>query len=206
MKKRLKKSERHRQILENAAHVFATQGYEGAKTREIAEACEINEALLYRHFPSKLELFREVINSIHDDIATLAKNVLSVESGGLPTLKKVIAALIKSIEDKPDYYANTLHSLAESIKDPEIHDLIFNRIKGHNAFLTRLIEQGIKEGTIRSDINPVEFSSLLLSLGYAFMIVESAGIKESLQPCEIRTLFDLILDIMIVPTDSSGTP
>lgn len=60
-KKRISGAERRTIILEAARRVFASQGYEGAKTLDIAKAAQVSEALVYRHFPSKLALYRAVL-------------------------------------------------------------------------------------------------------------------------------------------------
>lgn len=50
-------------ILLSAARVFAETGYRGATTRRIAQAADVNEVTLFRHFGSKSELIREAIGS-----------------------------------------------------------------------------------------------------------------------------------------------
>lgn len=52
---------RRQQIAVAARHVFATQGLAGAKTREIAEAANVTETILYRHFASKQEIFEAAV-------------------------------------------------------------------------------------------------------------------------------------------------
>ena len=47
---------RQEQILEAAAIVFSTKGYERATTREIAEAADVSEGTLYNYFDNKIEL------------------------------------------------------------------------------------------------------------------------------------------------------
>lgn len=44
-----------------AGAVFAERGYAGARTREIAERAGLTEKTLFRHFPSKVELFRAAV-------------------------------------------------------------------------------------------------------------------------------------------------
>ena len=48
-------------LLEGARAVFTEKGYGGASTREIADQAEVSEALLFRHFKTKANLFNEAI-------------------------------------------------------------------------------------------------------------------------------------------------
>jgi AcrR family transcriptional regulator len=59
--KRVPGAERRRLILSSAAEVFQTSGFDGARIKEIAERAGIAEAMIYRHFPSKQDLFNEAI-------------------------------------------------------------------------------------------------------------------------------------------------
>jgi AcrR family transcriptional regulator len=58
---RLSALDRRRQIMRSASGLFARRGYRGTTTREIAERAGINEALLFRHFPSKAKLYWTII-------------------------------------------------------------------------------------------------------------------------------------------------
>src|SRR5690348_17637373 len=54
---------RRKQILRAATQLFSVQGFDGTTTREIAEAAGVNEAIIFRHFASKEELYWAVVNA-----------------------------------------------------------------------------------------------------------------------------------------------
>ena len=60
---RIPAGERRRQILAVATTLFARQGFQGTKTREISEKARVNEAILFRHFPTKEELYWAVLDA-----------------------------------------------------------------------------------------------------------------------------------------------
>jgi TetR/AcrR family transcriptional regulator, transcriptional repressor of aconitase len=57
---RLYGDERRKAIFRAAVPLFARKGFAGTTTRELAEAAGISEALLFKHFPSKQSLYREI--------------------------------------------------------------------------------------------------------------------------------------------------
>jgi AcrR family transcriptional regulator len=57
-------AERRTQIVNSARDMFVRYGYSGTRTRHIAEAAGVTEAVLYQHFPSKEALFEEAIVSV----------------------------------------------------------------------------------------------------------------------------------------------
>jgi TetR/AcrR family transcriptional regulator, transcriptional repressor of aconitase len=58
---RLDSDERRKAIVAAALPLFARKGFAGTTTRELAEAANISEALLFKHFPSKQKLYGEIL-------------------------------------------------------------------------------------------------------------------------------------------------
>jgi len=58
---RLDSDDRRRAIVMAAVPLFARNGFAGTTTRELAAAAGVSEALLFRHFPSKQSLYREIL-------------------------------------------------------------------------------------------------------------------------------------------------
>jgi len=67
---RLSSSDRRKQILEVATELFARNGFDGVTTRQVADAAGITEAMVFRHFATKDDLYWEVLSakSAPDDI------------------------------------------------------------------------------------------------------------------------------------------
>lgn len=53
---------RHDELLQAALELFAANGYDGASTRSIAEQTGVTEAVLFKHFPTKRDLFLAVLD------------------------------------------------------------------------------------------------------------------------------------------------
>src|SRR3990172_1476576 len=60
-RKRVSGQDRRRQILNVAMKLFARQGYQGTTTQQIAQKAGVNEAIIFRHFPRKEDLYWAVI-------------------------------------------------------------------------------------------------------------------------------------------------
>ena len=50
-------------ILASAAGMFATFGYNGVSTRDIATSAGVNEVTIYRHYPRKRDLYVAVLDA-----------------------------------------------------------------------------------------------------------------------------------------------
>ncbi|MBL8148919.1 MAG: TetR/AcrR family transcriptional regulator [Blastocatellia bacterium] len=61
-RKRMSGEDRRRAILESAMSVFSIKGFNGATTKEIAKKVGVSEAIIFRHFPTKQDLYSATLN------------------------------------------------------------------------------------------------------------------------------------------------
>jgi AcrR family transcriptional regulator len=62
----LSRPERQETILRGAAHAFAQSGYAATSMEDVAAASGITKLIVYRHFESKEELYRAVLQRVAD--------------------------------------------------------------------------------------------------------------------------------------------
>ena len=59
---RMPAEDRRRQIIGVAIRLFSQKGFRGTTTKEIAAAAGVNEAIIFRHFVTKSELYSAMID------------------------------------------------------------------------------------------------------------------------------------------------
>jgi AcrR family transcriptional regulator len=59
---RMSGENRRRQIVVVAAELFASKGFSGTTTKEIAEGAGVSEAIIFRHFASKDKLYAAILD------------------------------------------------------------------------------------------------------------------------------------------------
>ena len=100
---------RREQILDEATKLFSHRGYQATSIRVIADACEITEAAIYRHFKSKDDLYVSVIGKKakqHDIESTLKEHA---HQGSIEDILGIVAR----------------HILSLAATDPELMTLMF---------------------------------------------------------------------------------
>lgn len=119
-KVREKTTARRQDILSAAEKVFSKKGFKGATTKELAAKAGIHEAVLFRHFPNKRELYREAVE------AKLARN----RPGALEQMGKSA----ESRDDRGFFEALALGLLTRFEEDPSIPRLIlYSALEEHEA-------------------------------------------------------------------------
>jgi AcrR family transcriptional regulator len=163
---RIPAGERRRQILDVATSLFARQGFQGTKTREISEKARVNEAILFRHFPSKEALYWAVLDEKCKARRGFAQ-LQSLLSSGQPA-PEVFAAIAEGI-------------LQRNLDDASVFRLwLFSGLENHRLYrrfyraymadyydvLAGYIRRQIRAGTFRA-VDP-----LLAARGFLGMLLD----------------------------------
>ena len=149
-RERMSGTERRTQILHAARRVFSLSGYDRAKTLEIAREAKVSEALVYRHFPSKLALYRAVLRQIirEQDENLQALGIHAPGARGIvTTLKAYFTAVVMEPEGVMQVgFRMTLASLAA---DGNFASLIYRRSQRRTV---KIIEAAHREAREAGDI------------------------------------------------------
>lgn len=93
-------------LLEAGAHMFGTSGYAGATTDAIAEKAGVSMSVLFRHFPTKSDLYREaVIQPFVESMRSFAEqweNTLGQPADARVIMREVISDLYDHLRTHED--------------------------------------------------------------------------------------------------------
>lgn len=137
---RMSREDRRTQILEAALDVFTENGYNKATTKGIANAAEISEVTLFRHFESKKEIFKEAIEPIL--ISTLEKTI--VDAQDLDPMENLRYIFIERLKIVNKYKKVIKLILMESEINPEISSINFIKKT------TKMLKQSIKKSGLNN--------------------------------------------------------
>ena len=171
MKERLSGEERRQQIVEAAIDLFSRKGFRGTTTREIAEAAGISEAMIFKHFATKQELYSAIIEAKSETEELLASAARAASRKDDPgVFRSVGLKMMEQTEKDPSLMRLLLFSALEG---HELSDIFFgSRVKRLHEFLSNYIRARIEEGAFR----PVD--SLVAARGFIGMTVHYLLIHE----------------------------
>ena len=96
-------------ILDAAAEVFATRGFHGASTQDIADVLGIKQASLYYYFPSKEVALEEVCLRGAEGHLETAISIASALDAARDKVRRLIAAHLASLLDRRPYVRTFLN-------------------------------------------------------------------------------------------------
>ena len=122
------------EILASARNLIMSGGYNGFSYADISEVVGIRKASIHHHFPSKVDLVRELVKRYREDgqanVAALEQNV----PNALDILKVYANHWTKCIEDASRPYC-VCALLASELPDHK-HRFTYNVIFGHKPKVT----------------------------------------------------------------------
>lgn len=171
MKERLSAEERRRQIVEAAVELFSRKGFRGTRTREIAEAAGISEAMIFKHFATKRDLYSAMIEAKCATEELLARAAIAAKNhDDAGVLRAVGLKMIEQTEADPSLMRLLLFSALEG---HELSDIFFeSRVKTLHEFLSNYIRKRIEEKRFRS------MDALIVARGFIGMVVHYLLIHE----------------------------
>ncbi|UUV28667.1 TetR/AcrR family transcriptional regulator [Amycolatopsis roodepoortensis] len=124
--RRMPRAERREQILDAATRAFARTGYAATGLDDVAAEAGITRVLLYRHFDSKGDMYRAVLDRACARLGTAVGSEGDYDEGSLP-------ALMRSAADDPDGFRLLFR---HAVREPEFRDVV-DGIRSASAEVTR---------------------------------------------------------------------
>ncbi len=149
---------RRKQILQTAVDIFSRRGFSGTTTKEIARAAGVSEAMVFRHFSTKSEIYDAILESkdCQDGVRfPWQENAL-------------IGEAIRNKDDYAVFYNLALNALTKQQSDEAFMRLLFySALEEHELaerffsefianlyeFIGAYIEERQRDGALR-EINP----------------------------------------------------
>jgi TetR/AcrR family transcriptional regulator len=109
--------ERRQHFIDAALRLFSSSGFRGTSTRKIAEAAGVSEALLFRHFPSKADLYAAILqqkareSGFARQFVTLRRLARRADDWAL--VQYLVRAILASYARDPDFERLMLYAALE---------------------------------------------------------------------------------------------
>jgi AcrR family transcriptional regulator len=196
-------SHRKKQILATAMKLFSEQGFDGTSTREIAQAAGVNEALIFRHFRTKEDLFWAVLSDRVERRGRNRRMRELVRSQG--DFREVLVAIAETLLDRTEDDAAVTRLLFYSaLRNRELSNRFFQTY-GQEKFemLASLIRAGIGAGHFRK-VNPVTAARAFLGMiVYDYLVEEVFGVPHA-QALSKRELAVELVSIFLRGISTNG--
>lgn len=143
----MSRDDRRAQILSIAQELFARDGFHHVSMDDIAEGAEVSKPVLYRHFPSKLDLYLAVVDQRGEELVSAvdAEVARAAAPGSPPSGYEVVRAIIEAYVAFVENAGDTVELLFES--DVTRDAAVRARVEHASHLAARTVCRGLEELT-----------------------------------------------------------
>src|SRR5271170_2570502 len=157
--------DRRKSLLQAAFDVNASSGFEGLRTRAVAERAGANIATLHYYFPTKQALIEGLALFLSGIFATL--HAPAPPSTGRPALDHLRQEFIDSrfYHERYPELGVVLQELAlRANRDPAVKAAMDVLVASWRSWIESIVRGGIAEGTFRQDLDPQHTIPMLMAV------------------------------------------
>lgn len=172
-------------ILDAARRRFERFGFRRTGVTEIARDAGVAAGTLYRYFPSKEDMFLQVLDAENDEWLASARRALDAPGSAIERIARLGAASVEFNAGSALFRA-VIDCDTEIIAAPLLEPIAQRVREQTAAMMAEVLREGVDEGSLRS-IDPEKTALVLYLAGQALFNQPQGGYQE-LAP----TLFDVL--------------
>jgi AcrR family transcriptional regulator len=134
-------------VLAAARREFAAHGFAGASVDRIAAAARLNKAMIYYHFRSKAELYREILRDMFGAASARIRDLASSPLGPEEKVRRFVDAIAIEAEARPHFPPIWFREIADGGKHLDEPTLM--EIAGIVRVLAGCIGEGVRTGAFK---------------------------------------------------------
>jgi AcrR family transcriptional regulator len=172
---------REKEIIAATRALFDQRGVRDAQIEDIARAVGINRAIVYRHFTGKEELFALTLVGYLDELRVALEEAAAAAAEPSERLAALVGAFVEYGVAHPAFVdcAQTLmRRTGPELLDEMSEGAVFRLGRGISsclATLTRVLEEGVADGSFRVD-DPILLANTLYASGLGALQLARVGI------------------------------
>jgi AcrR family transcriptional regulator len=189
---------RRNEIVDAAEKLFFSRGYDNVTMDDLAKELEMSRGALYLSFKNKGDIYAAIAIRASKIVSRMFREINQAGMTGVEKIRSVGSVYYEFYKKYTGYYMAYYHTgMFDPDGSPDLEELKNIRI---NSFcvVVEAVKGGMKDGTIREDIDPEAATLVMLSMSnnalnlspVTRMYLESYGLTQ-------ETLYECTLEMMI---------
>ena len=161
IKRRLSAGERQDEIVRVAIELAATRGVDAVTTQAMAEAMGLTQGAIFRHFPTKDEIWMAAIGWVRTQLMARVEKAAGQGRHPLDSLERMFHAHIGFIARHPAI-PRLIFSDELRNKNPHLKQLIQDILGGYETRIAALLHAAKEQGMARADLDEQSAATLFI--------------------------------------------
>ncbi len=149
------------EIIQAATKLIGEKGIQNMTTKHLAEEIGFSEPALYRHFKGKTEILVSVLEYFREQMRNSLAPLLQQQKTGMDKIKQIVEFQFELFTKNPAIimviFAETSFQY-DKLLSSTVNRLLIQK----KQMVSRIIEEGMKDGSIRADVDAEQLMSIIL--------------------------------------------
>lgn len=163
-------------ILDIAESLFASKGYDRTTIKQIGAGAGLNPALIYYYFDGKEGLYKAVLQRLFDTLLSQGGALLDGSVPPAEAIRRLLTLQAEWLLARPNFYRLLVREMVDH-DARHAQEVMLQMAAGPFQRLCRVIEEGQRSGTFRTDLEP-RFAALstIAQVVYFFVFRPAVGV------------------------------
>jgi len=186
---------RQEQIKKAVLDIIAEEGLHNISTRNLAKKIGLTEGAIFRHFSTKRDIIKGIMDDVADDlIGSLRKVALSPMKND-EKLFNYLCVNVKYLKENKGVTI-LLFSEATHLGDKELKEKLNQILSEQKQLIIKMVKDGIGEGVWDKKVDPEDIAILYMGIPITFnieLVLNKTGLNVD-KFC--KRMFDLMLKVL----------
>ncbi len=156
-------AERRQQLVLVAYRLIAEKGFEGLRTRDVADQVGINHATLHYHFPTKEDLIKGVVDYLIQKFSSPHMGSATGDRSAMELVRGEFAE-VRQFHKEPGMLVVLEELSLRALRDQTIAKLLDDMEKGWRSYLIETLQRGVQQGAFRPDLDVDLAASVIMTV------------------------------------------
>ncbi|BBE50860.1 Nucleoid occlusion factor SlmA [Ferriphaselus amnicola] len=163
IKRRLPTEERQGEIIRVAVELAAERGVDSVTTQDMADAMNVTQGAIFKHFATKDDIWFGVMNWVRDRLMSVLDKAASEAADPLDAIERMFFAHITFINKHPAIprllFSEMLHK-----KSSKLRVLIQTIISGYETKIATLLDAAKEQGLVSDELDSQHAAVLYIGM------------------------------------------
>lgn len=165
---------RREEILQTAARLFESKGYDDTSTNDIVNEVGIARGTLYHHFKSKEDILDALIDQMGSSLIEQASRIASDKE--IPVLERLLATIQSlNMNTKQDYILEQIHQPQNALMHEKSRKILLEQVP---ALLCPIVQDGINQG-LMTTLYPYEACEMIMAYALDYFDDEAPQVSQT---------------------------
>jgi len=144
-----------KRIIETSVSIIGSHGLKALTTSRLAKALRVTEPALYRHFQGKSEMLSAILGNLAESLRSLIVVSEKTPGSAFDRIESLYRGYLTMLAQSPGL-STALFSDEQFEGHPKLAAKVASILDLLHAAVTRHIENGMREGQVRTDVTASE--------------------------------------------------